>query len=292
MLNTTQKQKIVTGLKKWMSDKQFSQAKAAGKFGVNKSQISRILKGNFDILSDAKFLAIARELQLSLKNDIEWQTAKTQTFAYIYKQLDTAQKLSTSGLLCDIADIGKTFTAKHYVRANRNAVYIDCSLTKTKREFVKKIASEFGLDNSGRYVDMFNNLVYFLNNVVETPLIVIDEAGDLKHPAFLELKALWNATENNVGWYMMGADGLRVKIERYLALKKVGYTEIFSRYGKKFQKISPESKDDLQKFTIGQVAMIAKANGIANVKSIYAKTEGSLRRVFHEIKKLKLQTAN
>ncbi len=42
-----------------------------------------------------------------------------------------------------------------------------------------------------------------------TPLVVLDEAGDLQYEAFLELKALWNATEMCCGWYMMGADGLR-----------------------------------------------------------------------------------
>ena len=45
---------------------------------------------------------------------------------------------------------------------------------------------------------------------------------------FLELKALWNATERCCAWYMMGADGLKEKINRAIEGKKVGYTEMLS----------------------------------------------------------------
>ena len=56
---------------------------------------------------------------------------------------------------------------------------------------------------------------------IDTPLVILDEAGDLQYEAFLELKALWNATERCCAWYMMGADGLKEKINRAIEGKKV-----------------------------------------------------------------------
>ncbi len=290
MINNNQKQTIIEGIRNWQSDKGLSNAKASKVLGISAAQFSRIMKGETArVLSDDKFLSIARRLEISLKAGDNWQIARTETFAYIMKQLETAQELSTSGLLCDIADIGKTFTAKHYVKTHKNAVYIDCSLYSTKQRFVRKIAQEFGLDKTGRYNDVKDNLIFYLNNAIENPLVILDEAGDLDYPAFTTIKSLWNATEHNVGWYMMGADGLRVKIERFLNQKKVGYAEIFSRFGNKFQRITPESNDERQKFALMQTAVIAKANGVGTIKEIFARSEGSLRRVYHEIKKIKKQ---
>ena len=75
-------------------------------------------------------------------------------------------------------NIGKTFTARYYVQSHKNAVYIDCSQVKTKLKLVRKIAAEFGVDSKGKYSDVYEDLVYYLRSM-ETPLIILDEAGDL-----------------------------------------------------------------------------------------------------------------
>ena len=93
---------------------------------------------------------------------------------------------------------------------------------------------------------------------LEQPLVVLDEAGDLDYNAFLELKELWNATQGECAWYMMGADGLRAKIESGIAHKKVGYAEIFDRFFD-ITTIVPQGTDDRKAFYIqllGDVAIV------------------------------------
>ena len=80
---------------------------------------------------------------------MEWKAAKTPTFEYITAQLEFSQQSSLSGILCDMPNIGKTFTARYYVQSHKNAVYIDCSQVKTKLKLVRKIAAEFGVDSKG-----------------------------------------------------------------------------------------------------------------------------------------------
>ena len=189
-----------------------SDAKHAASLGISTSVYSAIKNGQTDkALSEGAWIGIARRLGVSLRADMEWKAAKTATFEYITAQLEFSQQSSLSAILCDIPNIGKTFTARYYVQNHRNAVYIDCSQVKTKLKLVRKIASEFGVDSKGRYSDVYEDLVYYLRSM-ETPLIILDEAGDLQYEAFLELKALWNATERCCAWYMMGADGLKEKI--------------------------------------------------------------------------------
>ncbi|MDD3686456.1 MAG: ATP-binding protein [Bacteroidales bacterium] len=255
--------------------------------GINNAQLSRVMKGEIDnVISDANWVSIARKLDVQLHKEAAWVTAKTPVYMFIHTQLETCQKFSLSGLLCDIADIGKTHTAKEYVRTAKHAIYIDCAQVKSKQKLIKQIAKELGLGHTAKYNDVYGDLVFYLRSI-PTPLIILDEAGDLDYPAFLELKALWNATEGCCGWFMMGADGLKRKIESNLANKKVGYAEILSRFGSVYQKITPDGKEALNEFIYTQIALISTANNESDVKTMIAKTNGSLRRLKSTILKPK-----
>lgn len=292
-MNTIEiKEKVIEGIK--IARKRYpSDAKLAVFLGINGAQLSRIMRGDTtSVLSDAKWISIARKLAVNIGNLPEWVTAETPVYKFIYGQLRSCQDFSLSGLCCDSADIGKTYAAKCYVRENKFAIYIDCSQVKTKQRLIRQICKEFGLDFKGKYAEIYEDLIFYIRSI-PNPIIILDEAGDLTYEAFLELKALWNATEKACGWYMMGADGLKRKIDSNLGRKKVGYAEIFSRYGAKYQKISPEGKEDMKSFTMLQISLIAKANGAGtqDVQQIYANTNGSLRRIYTEIQKLKRPAA-
>lgn len=289
MITEAQKTKILAAIKANRANYP-SDAKHAASLGISTSVYSSIKNGQTaKALSDGNWISIARKLNVSLRPGMEWKAAKTPTFEFITTQLELSQQSSLSAILVDIPNIGKTFTAKYYVRTHKNAVYIDCSQVKTKLKLVRKIASEFGVDSKGRYTDIYDDLVYYLRSM-ENPLIILDEAGDLQYEAFLELKALWNATERCCAWYMMGADGLKEKINRSIECKKVGYTEMLSRYGDRYSKVSPDDSKERGQFLNVQARLVAKANAPegADIDKIVRKSCGGLRRVYTEIEKLKM----
>lgn len=288
MITTEQKQKILAAITSNRSNYP-SDAKHAASLGISTSVYSMVKAGQTDkALSDANWIRIARRLGVSLRHEIEWKTGKTFTFLFIQRQLELAQLSSLSMILCDEPNIGKTYSARYYVQSHRNAIYIDCSQVKTKRRLIRKIAAEFGSDSKGTYGDVYEDLVYYLRTL-ETPLIILDEAGDLQYEAFLELKALWNATEHCCGWYMMGADGLKAKINRSIDCKKVGYTEMLSRYGGRFSKVTPDDGKAREEFMMKQATIVARVNAPdgADIATIVRKTNGGLHRVYTEIEKIK-----
>lgn len=290
MITTDIKNKILAAIKANRANYP-SDAKHAASLGITTSVYSAVKNGQTDrVLSDANWISIARKLGVSLRGEIEWKVAKTPTFMFITAQLEACQSSGISAILCDLPNIGKTFTARHYVKTHPNAIYIDCSQVKTKLKLVRKIAAEFGVDSKGRYSDVYEDLVYYLGSIV-SPLIILDEAGDLQYEAFLELKALWNATERCCAWYMMGADGLKEKINRSIECKKVGYTEMLSRYGDRYSKVTPDDSKERTKFLIEQARIVAKLNAPEGIDAgeIARKTGGGLRRVYTEIEKLKRQ---
>ncbi len=266
-----------------------SDNKHAVSLGISASVYNSIKKGSWERqVSDANWVGMARRLGVVLRHEMAWNAAETPTWVFITEQLALCQESGLSAILCDIPNIGKSFTARAYAKSHKNAVYIDCSQVKTKLKLVRKIAKEFGVGSYGRYSDIYEDLVEYLRTI-DTPLVILDEAGDLQYEAFLELKALWNATERCCGWYMMGADGLRAKIDRNVECLKVGYAEMLSRFGDTFSRVTPEDEKERQKFLKAQAAIVAKVNAPAgtNIIQIVSVSDGGLRRVYTEIEKIK-----
>lgn len=257
-----------------------SDGKHATKLQINKAVYSQLNKGKTErLLSDAEWIRVARILDVSVYKTPQWQTAHTPVFQYITHQLEWCQRESTTGLFCDECDIGKSHTAKVYASSHRNVVYVDCSQYKTKQKFIRFIASQFGVDSNGKLLDVIADMVYYVKTL-DRPLIIIDEAGDLDYVAFLELKALYNALEDVCGFYMMGAEGLQAKMLRAMKNKKVGYAEIFSRFGARYQALVPTHPAEKMKFKKHQATMIASLNlPGCNAEEVVNKCEMSLRRI-------------
>ena len=287
MITTELKTRILSTLAERRTNFAGSDAKFALSLGINTAQYSRIKNGETErILSDQNWISLARRLEIPIGNTPQWNTAKTPVYEFITGQLAFCQQNAASRLLCDVPDIGKTYTARQYVKSNKNAIYVDCSQVKTRQKLIRFIAREFGVGYTGRYSDVYVDLVFYLRSL-PSPLIILDEAGDLDYAAFLELKALWNATERCSGWYMMGADGLKEKIRRSIDHKKVGYTELFSRYGNRYQKASPDSEQQMRQFKSVHAAMIIKANAKSdiNIQQLIVRSDYSLRRIQDELRK-------
>jgi DNA transposition AAA+ family ATPase len=275
-----------------------SDAKMAIALGINSAQLSRIKKGEYDgVLSDAKFITIARLLDVQIGNLPVWKTAKTYVYTYISTQLELHQSNSTSGMLCDMCDIGKTYTARCYVKEHANAVYIDCSQLHHYQQLIRTIAKEYGLGHTGKYTEVYADLVFYLQGITGSrPLVILDEFGDLSKGGIKEVKRLYNAVYGYCGFYMMGADGLRAKLQRGYAGKKEDYAELLSRSGVDdgrvgdnnlhFKKITPEGRDAMRDFVANEVRLIAAANGVSDAQKLLAKTGGSLRKLRTEVLKL------
>ena len=88
---------------------------------------------------------------------------------------------------------------------------------------------------------------------------------------------------------MMGADGLKEKINRSIECKKVGYTEMLSRYGDRYSKVTPDDGRERDAFLAEQARIVAKVNAPTGtyIAAIVRRTGGGLRRVYTEIEKLK-----
>lgn len=287
-LNAIQEEKIISALINYRkdqfdgTDQQFCKI-----FEINPSVFSELKKGKRDrLIRSDKLVSIGRKLGVHFKDDEPWNIVQTNTFQYITAQLKYCQDKGEARILVDIAGIGKSTAAKQYMMGGKNVYYLDCSSHKTRSLFLKALARAVGVNSHGSVQSMFEDIIFMLQ-ATNKPIVILDEAGDLSYEAFLEIKAIWNRLEGYCGWYMMGADGLKAKIENNLRSKKVGYAEIFDRFGKDFKSASPANPVE-QKIYLRQEAEAVVHANIADkskVKEVLNKTI-SLRRVKSEIQKL------
>ncbi|WP_312078418.1 ATP-binding protein [Chryseobacterium sp.] len=228
-------------------------------YGLSGAVYSRLKSGEIEkIISDSQWIQIGRELEVQTRKS-NWKVVRTKVYENIEGSISFCQQFSASMILVDDCGIGKTFSAKNVVKGLKNAFYVDCSQAKSKQQFIKLLAKTLGIDPKGKYVDVKANLKYYLGQL-DHPIVILDEAGDLEYTAFLELKELWNATDGFCGWFMMGADGLRSKIEKGINSKKVGFAEIFSRFSDEYIKLTPVGVADKKAFRHELLQQVATAN--------------------------------
>ncbi|WP_286767192.1 MULTISPECIES: ATP-binding protein [Sphingobacterium] len=216
------------------SDKAFSK-----RWQIALAIYSRIKNGERDgVLRDTQWLTIGRELGVVIhKQNLKF--APTEVFAHIQEEVEFCQAYSKSMMFIDEPEIGKTRTLKYLSQSRKNCFYIDGSQCKTKQLFARTLARTIGLDSSGRFSEVKENIKYCLNTLMPPPIVMVDEFGDLDVNTLLDLKELWNGTENACGWYLVAAEGGRERMLKGIQGKKVGFRELFSRFSSKFSSVVP-----------------------------------------------------
>ncbi|MFD2874076.1 AAA family ATPase [Mucilaginibacter ximonensis] len=230
------------------------------KWDINKSVFSRLKGGELTgIISDANWLRIGRQLNI-LPGKLNLKIARTDVYEQIEEDVMFCKKHSKAMIFVDICEIGKTTAAKDLAMRIENVIYLDGSQCKTKHLFVRALAQAVGVDNSGRIADIKASIKEQLLTLKE-PIVIIDDAGDLKLEVFLELKEFWNGTEGYCAWYMIGDDSLSHLIEKAIRSHKPGFRALFSRFSGSFSSLTSElSANDRTLFIRNLIYKVLEAN--------------------------------
>jgi hypothetical protein len=233
------KEKVVAALLDRRKYYDGSDAAFAKSLSMNPAIYARIKAGErHQIMAEARWLSLGRALAVQT-SERRWNMARTAVFNLLEEEIMFCKEYSKGRIFADDCGIGKTYTAKYLSRTVKNCFYLDGSQYKTKNEFIRGLAKAVGVGDTGRLADLKADTKYYLQNVLEKPIVIIDEAGDLSDGAFMELKEFWNATDGCCGWFLMGADGLREKMERGIRNRKVGFAEMFSRHSERYSRAVP-----------------------------------------------------
>jgi len=258
-----EKKRITEMLAQQQEMQGISDRKFALKLGIANSTLSYIKKDETrSRVGESTWLILAQAVNFTRNDSDKWYFAETKVSKYLFTQFTLAQQFGATAMLADEPGIGKTFCMKEYARTHAEVMCIDCSVNNTKGSFIRAIAQAVGVQGKGRLQEVLDSAIYAVK-LMDKPLFIFDEAGDLENGALLQLKKLYNALEGRCGLYLLGSDGFKSKLQRGVEYDKLGYTEIYSRFDCNFKKaLSPNLKEQADEMK-QMAAAVMTANGLS-----------------------------
>jgi len=247
-----------------------SYGQVATKADVSPATISQMRNNNWDLIKDEMWLKVGKALGY---NDSEWQIAETINYKKVSKICTDAKNYNLFMIITDKAGIGKSAPLKSFAQSNidTGVFYIRCR-EWAKREFLTELCTMLGIDIGKTYlhIDKLGMKVvdFFRKRAGIKPLLIIDEADKLKDSALRWFIHLYNETEDEMSLVIAGTPHLEHRISRGVKLKKLGFDELESRFGRAYI--------NLIGATIDCVRKICTANGIADSQT--------QKRIFDELK--------
>lgn len=265
-----EKRQIAEKLREYCGQKG-SQNKAANSLrGVSAATVSKILSGDWELLSDEMWSSVAAQVG---HTSGEWSIAETRAYSRMAFLLQSAQDDSLVFAVTGDAGCGKTEAVRNYTARRRNVYHLCCSEYWNRRTFMGKLLRCMGVDCSGATVsDMMDDIIDCLKRK-SRPLVVLDEADKLSDQVFYFFISLYNQLEAHCGIVLCATNYLEKRILRGMRLRKKGYEEIYSRIGRKFVQLPAVNGED--------VAAVCTVNGVRDpedVRAVIEESECDLRR--------------
>lgn len=274
-----QKTDIVTLLNRFI-ESEGSQAKAAKKLDTSEATLINMKRGAWESISDDMWRKVGKQVGYTANKD-KWNIVQTQDFNTLVTLFDNAKNYGTTYGICAPAGSGKTAASRWYKEYHKNVYHIQCAEYWTKKDFLGTILEKMGKDASGSITDRVELIVETVIKQ-DCPLIILDEADKLSDGVMYFFITLYNMLNEKCGLVMIATDYLSKRILKGRKLNKKGYTEIYSRLGRRFITL-PGLRPD-------EVAAICEANGVSDPSLhtyIYNECEGDLRRVERAVHKEK-----
>ena len=283
-MNIERKQRVSEKLAEYCK-RYDSQNKAANSLkDVSPATISQMLNSNWELIKDEMWRNVAAQIGYTEK---EWVSVDTRDFKILKSLLSDAQNYSNVFAVTGNAGTGKTFALRQFTNENKHVYLLQCNEYWNRKMFMQELLMAMGYDHSGYTVgEMMTEVVRWLKKK-EAPLIIMDEADKLTDQVLYFFITLYNHLEDHCGIILCATTHLQKRIKRGIKLNKKGYTEIYSRIGRKFIELKGVCPAD--------ITAICHANEItdkAHVKDVMEDCEGDLRRVKRRIHAIKQSLNN
>lgn len=273
-MNQKEKIAIVDLLRLFIAQKGSQNKASAALKGVSPAVISHLLSGNWSPYSDEMFRKLGVQIGF---NSQEWQFAPTTNGVDLLGLLEDSK---TSALVLSVisnAGAGKSETTKKFAAENSNVVRIECGQYWDRKYFLSEILFQLGDKNpSNRIAEMMRDIVMRFKKM-EQPQLIIDEVDKIDDNVLLFLITLYNELKGHCSIVILATYFLRKRFENGLRLKKKGYEELNSRFGR-FYELEDTNYQDIK--------VLCEANGLRDesiIKTIAKNANGDLRAVSDSI---------
>lgn len=251
----TQKQEIVKAIRERLETSNVSQNRIAQLAQVSAATISNILKGKWENVSDAMWRKLRHAMGMGE------DAVETSQFLAIVETLQQAKTDSSARIIDGRTGLGKTAASRYFQQRIPDETYlIRCGGDMSAKEFLQEVARRIGAPDQGSRSQIRQAISERIGRD-RMPLLIIDEAENLREGAYPSLKALYDDLEGKAGIVLIGANDYLGWLKMKASRKRPGcFPQIYSRFKQHACTLPPMSPPD--------VALCLQAYGINDRKLI------------------------
>lgn len=210
-----------------IKQKDLSQRKYAKILGISDAQLSNILTGNWDKISEKMWNTVRAALgHYDTQNG--WPLIRTRNFAAVHNVCKDAKRNKRMLGIIGATGYGKTKALNQYASNTPNTGYVLCDFLMTQKSFLVSVARSFGLDSNGTKLQLMNRVTEKMNQMGDA-LLILDDLGKVNDRIYRIIQLFYDRTEGNAGIVVSGVHFLKNYLDRSAQRDKMGFRELKSR---------------------------------------------------------------
>lgn len=235
-MKVEQKNEIITLASSWMEDKGMAQADLAKHAKINPGYLSNMLRNNYRFegteIADRWFIQLANAIGHAVTKQY-WGTIQTKEFEIMLHELRVAKNNFRITTIINETGLGKTYTVTKFCQVNPMHTYkVTVNSMYRVRDILNDLALALGTPQRTYALDTMHGIGRKLRELKmqgHHPLIILDEAENLKLPVLQMLKGLIDFTSGYSSIVMIGTNQLTSALERLARSDKQGVPQFIRR---------------------------------------------------------------
>ncbi|MHB8207786.1 AAA family ATPase [Mucilaginibacter sp.] len=224
MAKLVEKTEIKTAVNSYCRAKGISKNELATQLNISAATLSNIENDNWKSIDAKMWQKIWNKV--GYLNSV--QTFVTNDFKAVERLCSFTRNNSfMTGLIADTG-MGKTTALTSYSHRSKNTFYVSYDKTMKPRQFFAALLKEMAIQFEGNINEMVNRISDELN-VMDSPLIIIDEAGKITHTMILYLQVLKDKTYLSCGIVLAGMPYFKSNLIKLSNKQREGYAEFYRR---------------------------------------------------------------
>lgn len=245
-MTTEQKLSITEAALAYMRSKKLTQADMCRLSKINAGYLSPMLKGEFKVgntnIEKRWFVQLAKSCDFKWDKNY-WAVVQTPQFMQVIDALQTAKENSSTAVIIDDSGAGKTFAVDRFCLKHPTHTFrITVSADHSKIDLINELLEVMNMDKVSRstYTNYNYTKVSFLNRIINKliaykdegyePVIIWDEAENLRLPVFQMLKMIYDGVKGNCAMVLIGTDQLLNKMNRLKNKNRDGMPQFYRRF--------------------------------------------------------------
>lgn len=251
------KKQIVEKTSKYFESTGITQKAFAAQHGIHQTYISYMMQGKWNqvpagknktIAIDPKyFIKVASAIGMALEEEPVWGHFETINYQLIINTLEDARAGQIRRAIDGETGYGKTYAIRKNKRENPVCTYVvTCADDLSAKGFMLELAEEVGIKAAGMSRPEIRKAVVRKLSNDTNPLLLIDEAENLKDGSYGAIKSMCDALEGRCGIVLIGANGYKKFLEKKADAGRGCFPQIYRRFKNGFTTLEGWVREDVE----------------------------------------------